>query len=65
MQSTLVPDLSLAAFLLACSAPPEGENAANWLPAPKGGFYVILRMYQPRQEVLDNKWQIPELDRVP
>ncbi|WP_454710723.1 DUF1254 domain-containing protein [Cupriavidus nantongensis] len=44
---------------------PEGENAANWLPAPKGGFYVILRMYQPKQEVLDNKWKLPQLTRVP
>lgn len=44
---------------------PQGENAANWLPAPKGGFYVILRLYQPKQEVLDNKWQMPQLNKVP
>jgi hypothetical protein len=44
---------------------PEGENAANWLPAPKGGFYVILRMYQPKQEVLNNTWQMPQLVKVP
>jgi hypothetical protein len=24
---------------------PQGENAANWLPAPQGGFYVPLRLY--------------------
>jgi hypothetical protein len=44
---------------------PVGEDAANWLPAPKGGFYVILRMYQPKQEVLNNTWQMPQLVKVP
>lgn len=44
---------------------PEGEAAANWLPAPKGRFYVILRLYQPSQVILDNEWQLPQLNRVP
>ncbi|MFG6203299.1 DUF1254 domain-containing protein [Pseudomonas retamae] len=43
---------------------PQGENAANWLPAPKGGFYVLLRMYQPTEDVLSGKWALPQLDRV-
>ena len=47
------------------AAKPEGENSANWLPAPNGPFYVILRMYQPRPEVLDNTWQMPQLTKAP
>ncbi|WP_258875503.1 DUF1254 domain-containing protein [Paraburkholderia sp. BL27I4N3] len=44
---------------------PTGDAAANWLPAPEGGFYVILRMYQPNDDILSGKWQIPDLKRVP
>ncbi len=44
---------------------PEGEAAANWLPAPEGDFYVILRLYQPSPAILDDEWQLPQLVRVP
>jgi len=44
---------------------PEGDNAANWLPAPKDGFFVILRMYQPRPQVLDNSWPMPQISKLP
>lgn len=43
---------------------PQCENAANWLPAPQGGFYVLLRLYQPKEEVLSGKWQLPQLNKV-
>jgi hypothetical protein len=42
---------------------PEGDAAANWLPAPKGEFYVILRMYQPSTEVLDGTYELPQVKR--
>ncbi len=38
---------------------PEGDKAANWLPAPKEPFYVILRMYGPSQEILEQKYELP------
>lgn len=44
--------------------PPEGENAANWLPAAKGNFYVILRMYQPGEEILNGSYQLPQVRKV-
>lgn len=37
------------------------EDEANWLPAPTGDFYVILRIYQPRDEVMNGEWQFPEV----
>lgn len=43
---------------------PQGENAANWLPAPDGGFYVILRLYQPSEAILSGKWVMPQLNKV-
>jgi hypothetical protein len=43
---------------------PQGEHAANWLPAPNGNFYVILRLYQPSDEILDGNWALPALKRM-
>ena len=31
---------------------PQGPDKANWLPAPRGDFYLILRLYQPSEEIL-------------
>ncbi|MFK8009421.1 MAG: DUF1254 domain-containing protein [Saprospiraceae bacterium] len=39
---------------------PVEEKIKNWLPIPKlGPFYLTLRLYWPKQEVLDGKWKIP------
>ncbi|MEA3469576.1 MAG: DUF1214 domain-containing protein [Thermodesulfobacteriota bacterium] len=43
---------------------PEGEFAANWLPAPQGNFYVILRMYQPNDAILSGEYVLPQLEQV-
>lgn len=37
------------------------SNTNNWLPAPEGGFYLILRLYQPTEEVLSGKYKIPQV----
>jgi len=38
---------------------PSGRSASNWLPSPDGKFWMILRMYGPRQAVLDGKYAPP------
>jgi hypothetical protein len=43
---------------------PTGEDAANWLPAPKGDFYVILRLYQANDDILSGKYQLPQVVKV-
>jgi hypothetical protein len=43
---------------------PEGEFAANWLPAPKGPFYMILRLYQPKGQVLEGKYELPQVEAI-
>jgi hypothetical protein len=37
---------------------------ANWLPAPKRPFAMYMRLYWPKEEALDGKWQAPALKRV-
>ena len=34
---------------------------ANWLPAPKGPFNVLLRVYWPKQEAIDGRWNPPAI----
>ncbi|MEL7696459.1 MULTISPECIES: DUF1214 domain-containing protein [Pantoea] len=41
---------------------PEDKNA-NWLPAPEGNFYLLFRLYQPKDSVMDGSWKLPEVVR--
>ncbi len=45
-------------------ASPGDADEANWLPAPEGPFYLCLRAYQPRAELLDGRWRPPDIVRV-
>ncbi len=42
-------------------AAPIGDAAKNWLPTPAGPFYLILRLYQPRPDVLKGDYALPEV----
>ena len=43
---------------------PDADKEANWLPAPKGSFYIVLRIYQPKPEVQSGKWKAPPLRKA-
>jgi hypothetical protein len=43
---------------------PGKDREANWLPAPKGGFNLTMRMYAPKSEALTGKWNPPPVTRV-
>ena len=40
---------------------PGKELEANWLPAPSGSFYAVMRLYGPKVEALEGKWVPPGL----
>lgn len=42
---------------------PRGKNL-NWVPAPKDDFKVLLRIYWPKQSVLDEEWELPPIERI-
>ena len=44
---------------------PGSAKEANWLPAPDGPFYAILRMYMPAPEVVNGTWKKPPMLPVP
>jgi hypothetical protein len=38
---------------------PGKEKESNWLPAPDGPIYVVIRLYWPKEEVLKGEWKPP------
>lgn len=43
-------------------APPGPRS--NWLPAPDGPFYLILRLYHPQERMLQGRYRFPEMERL-
>jgi hypothetical protein len=43
---------------------PGANKEANWLPAPKGAFNLLMRLYAPRSEALTGKWNPPPVTRA-
>jgi hypothetical protein len=43
------------------SESPGKDKEANWLPAPKGPFMVVCRIYWPSQAALAGKWKQPPM----
>lgn len=40
---------------------PGKDQEANWLPSPKGPFWLVLRLYIPKPEALEGKWIAPPM----
>ncbi len=38
---------------------PGKDKESNWLPAPKAPFYMLMRMYLPKIEVLNGQYELP------
>jgi hypothetical protein len=43
---------------------PGKDKEANWLPAPKGGFNLTMRLYGPKSEALTGRWTPPPVTKV-
>ncbi len=47
---------------------PGRDKEANWLPAPKGKFQLVMRIYAPKKtppSILDGTWTPPPVAKVP
>ncbi|MGO4665033.1 DUF1254 domain-containing protein [Bosea sp. 2RAB26] len=42
---------------------PGKEREANWLPAPQGPFFAVMRLYWPKPAALNGKWKSPPLQQ--
>lgn len=44
--------------------PLDAKARANWLPAPADAFFLCLRAYLPRVEMVDGRYRLPDPQRV-
>ncbi len=40
---------------------PGADKESNWLPAPNGPLYMIMRLYLPQENVLNGEWEAPPI----
>jgi hypothetical protein len=68
INSPMLPDLKRDAdggiTLYVQNESPGKEREANWLPAPKGPFFLAMRLYWPKPEALQGKWEAPPLKKA-
>lgn len=43
---------------------PGDAREANWLPAPDGPFYLVMRLYGPEETALEGQWLPPVLNKA-
>ena len=43
-------------------APTDPKQKANWLPAPEGNMFMVLRMYGPEKQIIDGSWKSPPVE---
>lgn len=53
------PDGSLTLYIQ--HDPPGMDKEVNWLPAPKEGFFLMMRMYQPEERMFRGDYIVPPL----
>lgn len=61
------PETEALTFYLQHQPPGSAAQLANWLPAPAGGFYVVLRVYGPKAIMLTGEYggyEVPAVTRV-
>ena len=43
---------------------PGTDKESNWLPVPKDNFYLVLRTYGPRPELIERQWAPPAVEKL-
>ena len=47
-----------------CEQPQDAGGRANWLPAPEGPFYLVMRIYWPEKASFDGTWTPSLIKRI-
>jgi hypothetical protein len=48
-------------IFLQADEPTDPRERANWLPAPRGPFYLLLRHYSPKAPIINGDWAPPPI----
>ena len=68
INSPMLPDLkknadgSLTIYMQKDS--PGADKESNWLPAPDGPIYVVMRLYWPKEAALNGSWKPPAVQQT-
>jgi hypothetical protein len=60
-RSGMKPDADGGLTIYVQKDSPGPGKESNWLPAPDGQFFMILRTYLPGQDIVDQTWQPPKI----
>jgi hypothetical protein len=63
MLSSLKRDPDGGITLYVQNGSPGSGKESNWLPAPKGPFFTVMRLYWPKATALNGQWKAPPLKR--
>jgi hypothetical protein len=64
MLTSLVPDKDGGYTFYLQNESPGADKESNWLPAPKGPFVVVLRLYWPKPDALNGTWTAPKPEKA-
>ena len=68
INSTMLPSIKKGAdgsmTLYIQKSSPGKARASNWLPAPDGPIYMVMRLYWPREAALTGAWSPPPVEAV-
>ena len=69
VNSPMLPELKINAdgsltLYIQKDEPTDPVQKANWLPAPDGPIYMVMRLYWPKDEVLNGSWSPPAIKRT-
>lgn len=56
------PDGSITLYIQKNS--PGKDKESNWLPAPNGPIYMVMRLYWPKETALNGTWEPPAVRRT-
>ena len=70
INSPMLPDLKKNAdgsltLYIQKDKPTDASQAANWLPAPDGPIYLVMRLYWPKEAALKGSWKPPAVTAAP
>lgn len=64
MLPSLVPNPDGSYTVYIQNESPGMDKEANWLPAPKGPFQMVLRLYWPKPDALNGTWKAPKPEKT-
>lgn len=63
-RSGMKPNADGSLTLYLQNSSPGADKEANWLPAPDGEFFLIMRTYLPGEAIIKQTWQPPAIARL-